>query len=281
MQQLFDAHYPSLDIEIVGINEVGRDANNAGVCQGRDIPWLQDVDVIPRNGVSDVWYDSWHVTYRDVIIVDEDNNEVATYNLTTFDLGDSENFETLRDMFVEEAVEPPETEWQSPIEKLDVDANGFVAARDALVVINHIQDYPGGVLPPLNGAEPDFYYDTTGEGVIAARDAILVINHLIRVNTAESSAPLSAGPESLDETGIESAGVVFVAPQSAEQVSAVAPAGGALAGDAIESTSMLAAVDTVPESWAYDEVAESRDAQRAEARIHSMWVLDAAFADLR
>ena len=277
MQELFDAHYPSLDMEIIGVNEYGRDGNNEGFCEGRDIPWLQDVDS-DGNGVSDVWYDSWDITYRDVVIVDEANNEIARYNVTDFDLINPANFETLRDMFIEEAVVPPETEWQSPIEKLDVDGNGFVAARDALLVINHTQDYDGGVLPPLNGAEPEFYYDTSGDGIVAARDAILVVNHLIRVNMSGSSALIvAADGEAQTDLGMSGRG--FVAPQDgAVQASAAAPASPADTSDAVQPTSASSTGDFVLEGWEYDAV--TNDVERTNAGAASTRIVDAAFADL-
>ena len=94
------------------------------------------------------------------------------------DLGGN-TLEELRIRTFEETVVTPGTEW-SPIDELDVDGNGSVAARDAMLVINHMMDHSGGLLPPLNGAELEFYYDTSGDGFVAAEDAILVINHLIR-----------------------------------------------------------------------------------------------------
>ena len=279
MQELFDTHYPSLEMEIMGVNEFGFEGNNAGFCEGRDIPWLQDVDS-DGNGISDVWYDSWDIDYRDVVIVDEANNEMARYNVTTFDLTSPENFETLRDMFIEEAVVPPETEWQSPVEKLDVDNNGFVAARDALLVINHTQDYPGGVLPPLNGAEPEFYYDTSGDGILAARDAILVINHLIRVNLSNSPSLIAPTPGDAD-TGLETVGVDLVAHQGAEQLSDATPTSMASLSDSVEPTRLPSAGQTTPEAWEYDGVARSNDVERSDNATVSTRVVDAAFADLR
>ena len=52
MQNDLDANYPDLDIQILGINAVGRESGNASITSGRDIPWLQDGT--PDSG-SDVW----------------------------------------------------------------------------------------------------------------------------------------------------------------------------------------------------------------------------------
>lgn len=82
-----------LDVVIVGVNAIGFEVGNATVTQGRDIPWLQDT------AEQTVWAD-WAVTYRDVIILDANNEVVATYNLTPNNLGDPASYETLYQLFV-------------------------------------------------------------------------------------------------------------------------------------------------------------------------------------
>lgn len=281
MQQLFNNHYPSLEIEILGVNEVGLDGGNASFCQGRDIPWLQDADS-DGNGKSDLWYDSWDVAFRDVIIVDEANDEVSRFNLSTYDLGVTDNFIALRDVFVDEAATPPETEWQSPIEKLDVDMNGFIAARDALLVINHLHDYDMGVLPPLNGADPPYHYDATGEGIIAARDALLVINHLIFVNDA--AAPTIQAPLAGGETMVrpETSDVAQVALQDdLEQPDFVAPSDATELSNRLEQTVTHSANHPALEVWEYDAIAGSVERDRTGVVTNSTLAIDAAFADLR
>jgi hypothetical protein len=63
------------------VNQVGRESANATVCEGRDLPWLQET------ADQDVWGD-WQVTYRDVIILDPRNEVYAVYNLTSNSLAD-------------------------------------------------------------------------------------------------------------------------------------------------------------------------------------------------
>jgi hypothetical protein len=281
MQQLFDDHYPSLGIGIIGVNEFGFDGNNQGFSDGRDIPWLQDTDS-NSNGISDVWYDSWNVEYRDVIIVDEANDERERYNVTTFNLATPENFETLRDLFIEHAVVPPETEWQAPIEKLDVDANGFVAARDALLIINQLalNTYPGGTLPPLNGMEPASYYDTTGDGSIAGQDALLIVNHLIVVNNSTDSAPLLMIPPLAGQvTAIQ--GVATTVPMA--PTNEIAPVLADAESKLVETDDRMkrpAAVDRVLETWEHDSLFDAVEVERSEATdIQEM--IDTTFANLR
>ncbi len=113
MQNDLDANYPKLDIQILGVNETGQEADNDVITKGRDIPWLQDVDE-DEDGHSDVWT-SWDVTYRDVVILDGENVKVGTFNVTTYNLQIPENYNALRQMFIDAASGPGEiptvSEW--------------------------------------------------------------------------------------------------------------------------------------------------------------------------
>lgn len=80
-------------IEILGVNQVGVESGNAAICNGRDIPWLQET------AADDVW-GRWNVNYRDVIIVDADNVPVGVYNLTDHDLGVPANYDELKAMLL-------------------------------------------------------------------------------------------------------------------------------------------------------------------------------------
>ena len=59
------------------------------MCQGRDLPWLQDTD-IPALAVE------WGNEYRDVAIVDGNNMQVDVFNLTGNDLSDPVNYAELK-----------------------------------------------------------------------------------------------------------------------------------------------------------------------------------------
>ena len=93
MQEELESERPELQIQILGINEIGYDSGNEEICEGRDLPWLQD------DNKSQVW-DTWDVTYRDVWILDDDNVPVTIYNLTSYSLSDEANYETLKALFV-------------------------------------------------------------------------------------------------------------------------------------------------------------------------------------
>ena len=101
MQEDLNTDYPELDIQILGVNAVGQEIENAWVTSGRDIPWLQDVTT---NG-SDVWSD-WGIAYRDVAIVDGDNVMVGTVSLSTYDLRNPAYYNALAEMFITMAQVP-------------------------------------------------------------------------------------------------------------------------------------------------------------------------------
>jgi hypothetical protein len=103
LQNELDVNYPELDIQILGLNEVGHESGNPLAIADRDLPWLQDLD---SNGddLSDVWYNSWNITYRDVVVVDANNVEVGRFNVTQNDLAIEENYNTLRQMLLDAAT---------------------------------------------------------------------------------------------------------------------------------------------------------------------------------
>ena len=98
LQEDLDANHAELGIEIVGINMAGRESHNDVITDGRDLPWLQDVD-LNADDSSDAWA-AWEAQLRDVIILDAANQKVTTYNLTQNDLGESANYAHLKDLMV-------------------------------------------------------------------------------------------------------------------------------------------------------------------------------------
>jgi len=72
-----------------------------------DLPLLQDTEA------EDVWHD-WAITYRDVVILDRNNEQVGVFNLTGTSLGstdltqdldgdgtlDTTNYDYLRSLFI-------------------------------------------------------------------------------------------------------------------------------------------------------------------------------------
>ena len=124
MQNDLRTTHPNLGIEIIGINEADHvtgcgttsfsDGNSAitNDANAPDIPWLQDVD-LDGNCASDLWDDSWSVNYRDVIILDGDNEQVGVFNLTDpahggtgCSLAQTSCYNALKAMFVSAASTP-------------------------------------------------------------------------------------------------------------------------------------------------------------------------------
>jgi hypothetical protein len=91
MQKELAAEGLVVPVRILGINAVGAEANNDVICDGRDIPWLQDTTG------EQVWQ-SWNATYRDVVILNPQNERVAVYNLTTHDLASPADYDALKSM---------------------------------------------------------------------------------------------------------------------------------------------------------------------------------------
>ena len=99
MQHELDADSLTLDVVISGVNGIGHESGIPSMCAGRDIALDQDIDT------AKVW-DSWHVTYRDVFVLDAENKVVTVYNLTQHDLADSVNYQTLKTILRQTAGEP-------------------------------------------------------------------------------------------------------------------------------------------------------------------------------
>jgi hypothetical protein len=96
MQQDVDTIATARPIRILGVNEIGQESGNSVIVQGRTIPWLQDV-------IGQGVWNNWHVTYRDVIVLDQDNQVVNVYNLSSNDLSDTTRYKELRTILLDAA----------------------------------------------------------------------------------------------------------------------------------------------------------------------------------
>jgi len=89
MQREIAAEKWATTVQIHGVNAAGLESGNAAMCQGRITPWLQDT------ATAQV-YQKWEVTYRDVIIVNQRNEAIAAYNLTSHNLAIQDNYNELK-----------------------------------------------------------------------------------------------------------------------------------------------------------------------------------------
>jgi len=93
MQKDIEAAQPATPVQILGVNMIGKESGNADMCAGRLLPWLQDTPT------QNVW-GAWHITYRDVVILDGENHVLQIYNLTTHNLGNTAFYNELRDILL-------------------------------------------------------------------------------------------------------------------------------------------------------------------------------------
>lgn len=98
MQNELLAANPTTKIRIAGINQIGAEGGIDSMCDGRDIPLLQDT-------YEDHAWAEWQVRYRDVFILDEENRTVAVYNLTDNSLSYPENYDELKQLLLDAAGE--------------------------------------------------------------------------------------------------------------------------------------------------------------------------------
>jgi hypothetical protein len=97
MQQELNGLGLALDVVILGVNEVGHESGNDLMTTGRDLPWLQDT------ALDDVW-GTWAPVYRDVVVLDPDNQEIAVFNLTVHDLADPVDYDALKQILIDAAT---------------------------------------------------------------------------------------------------------------------------------------------------------------------------------
>jgi hypothetical protein len=70
------------------VNETGEEDAIPLAVEGKTGPWLQDVE-------HSVWT-LWNAQWRDVIVLDEENRQIAVFNVFEHSLGEPENYEALR-----------------------------------------------------------------------------------------------------------------------------------------------------------------------------------------
>ncbi len=264
MQNELRSEYPGAPIQIVGVNEFRHESGNSLMTPNRTTPVLQDVDA-NSNGISDVWYDQWDVTYRDVKIVNDQNQLVGTVNLTPpdgYDLGDSINYAALKQILIDVAHKRPL--WQNSADPTDVNNDGRTSAVDALQCINELM--LGTVsgdsinLPlPMPPLMPTPYLDVNGDGNITANDALRVINRLIEQTKARESEFIGAESEPLAVADASLA--TPVAPTAEDARRYFSPA---------VPSSTLGTVEKETRSWEQDGGVETRVAPLASAGLTSI-----------
>ena len=130
MQDELSTSHPELDIEILGVNGVFNAPGTEGQTADTHLPWLQDVeDAIDGMSVKD----SWDATLRDVVILDANNVQAGTYNLTANDLSVDANYAELRELFVGIASSPSDPSSLSGFVYFDVNNNGVKDSSESAI----------------------------------------------------------------------------------------------------------------------------------------------------
>jgi hypothetical protein len=86
MQQELLADRPDLQISLLAVNEAGHESGNYLIPDISSLPMVQD------DSTALVW-SNWAAVWRDVIVLDQENRPVLTYNLTTYNLATPENYD--------------------------------------------------------------------------------------------------------------------------------------------------------------------------------------------
>ena len=81
-------------IEIIGINAIGKEASNQLITDGRDLPWLQDTE-------DDKVWSSWLASWRDLVVLDANNELAWRDNLTDHDIRFTDAYDDIYQRIVE------------------------------------------------------------------------------------------------------------------------------------------------------------------------------------
>ena len=95
MQDELESNYPNLDIEIFAINMTGSSVTS--LTSSQNLPVVQDDNSLQ------IW-STWGAVWRDVMILDQNNELVHTYNLTQYSLSNTSNYNDLMQLFIDTAT---------------------------------------------------------------------------------------------------------------------------------------------------------------------------------
>ena len=99
MQEDIDAEHPTLDIDILSINQIGAESGVGVLSSDMDLPMVQDTTALS------IW-NSWGGGWRDVWILDQNNSPYAVVNLTVYGISATPgssgraNYDSLKELFI-------------------------------------------------------------------------------------------------------------------------------------------------------------------------------------
>jgi VCBS repeat-containing protein len=107
------------------------------------------------------------------------NGNSAVVDTFTYELSDGQGGSASASVTITVQATPP-SPWQNPSNRFDVNADGFVAPIDALVLINRINAIGPGPLsvPAVPPNAPPPYLDVNGDRQLSANDVLQTVNFL-------------------------------------------------------------------------------------------------------
>ena len=94
METELRAEHPELQLALLAIDAQGHEGGLPDVATTGNLPCLQDT------AKDDVW-GSWGAEWRDVYVLNRENEVTAVYNLTLFSLSDPANYATLEALLID------------------------------------------------------------------------------------------------------------------------------------------------------------------------------------
>ena len=98
MEAALAKKHPELEVSLLAINAAGatHEAGLPDLAKVGDLPCLQDT-------VKDDVWGSWGAEWRDVYVLNAENEVTAVYNLTLFSLSEPENYAALEALLIDAA----------------------------------------------------------------------------------------------------------------------------------------------------------------------------------
>jgi hypothetical protein len=83
-----------LDLQILGVSQWPWDRYHELMYGGRSLPWLKETRP------DSVWH-RWDINYRDVVILDVENVPIAVFNLSSHNLRDRVEYDSLKTLLLQ------------------------------------------------------------------------------------------------------------------------------------------------------------------------------------
>ncbi|MEM7475415.1 MAG: dockerin type I domain-containing protein, partial [Planctomycetota bacterium] len=165
-------------------------ADSAGIAIGQVV--VQDQD----NDEYEFSVDDGRLEIINNVLKVKDDSTIpeSEQTLTVFISATSESGDRIAEAF-ELAVTPPPSPHHNPNEPMDANGDGKVSPLDALIIIDALNNHPGGRLPPVHegGEPPQERVDVNNDGYISAIDALSIINYLNQERSAGEGEGLADG----------------------------------------------------------------------------------------